>query len=560
MATIAIDLGATYSSVCVYENNVPKLIPNSLGKYITPTVVSILESENIVVGEGAKLNTNTSKLASNFIQYLGTQTRISVDDKSYTAVKMTSFLLRSLKNDAEKYLNTPVTEAVITVPTHFNDHQRHAIKFAGELAGLYVSKLINAPSAITLNYITQKNISEGTFLIVDFGGNSLGVSITSYFNGIIEVISSNSNTRIGGQYIDKIIAEYFCENNGVDFDKLSYSEQIILLQKAEIIKKILSKSPYAFLECEINEKTYNLNLSETILEQLCNKLFEKCIALIRKTITESFIAMSEINDIILVGGISKLNIFRNYLDNNLKIHHTLFNPDTAEVFGAGHFLGNSQITITDICPFSLGVATYINQIDKIPTMTTIIPKNHILPVSKCSTFYTLEDNQTDIKIEIFKGENYLLEKNEKLDEIIINVPPNKAGKEFVKVYFSYDINGVLKVDTLSSDGDKKSLIIADKSLYFSKARLNMEINKLDKVKFAYLQEQDFITNLIKQADEIYAEAGGDNKIEISRALEFFLTQMQTNSEVKKRRLLNWFFNFIEDMKTNIEDKWNGFII
>ena len=302
MAIIGIDLGTTNSLVCAYKDGAARLIPNVFGKTLTPSVVSVAEDGSIYVGAVAKerLVTHPEATAASFKRYMGTDKVFELAGSRFRPQELSSFILRQLKEDAERFLGEEVTEAVVSVPAYFNDNQRYATKEAGELAGIKVERLINEPSAAALTASRLSGREEGSFLIFDFGGGTLDVSIVDYFDNVIEIIAVSGDNHLGGIDFDEKIARYFCEKHQIDYEGLASGERASLLQYAEQCKRDLSSLKEVTHTFELNGEK-KMTLDNVLLAKLGQDLFDRMALAITHALNDSDRTIKDVDEIILVG-------------------------------------------------------------------------------------------------------------------------------------------------------------------------------------------------------------------------------------------------------------------
>ncbi|WP_306544156.1 Hsp70 family protein [Anaerotignum sp.] len=486
MALIGIDLGTTNSLACVYQKGEMILIPNQLKKYQTPSVVSFTE-RGLVVGEAAKGNLILSpkNTASSFKTFMGTNKVYSLGKQDFLPEELSAFVIKQIVSDAETFLNEPVTEAIISVPAYFNDSQRCATKLAAEMAGVHVERLINEPSAAALYYQMTYGKKDGCIMVIDFGGGTLDVSIVECFENIVEIIGIAGDNHLGGNDVDNEIAMFFCRQNNISLDNLSDEEKAILYKQAENAKITLSSNDIATMVLFAQNKEYRLILTNQLMAEICDDLLKR----IKKNINQAVKNCSRrpvVDDVVLVGGSAQLKALQNYLSDLFgRQVHVSPNPEKAIALGIGVYAGiklrdeeMQDIVMTDVCPFSLGVGARHSTQDQTVYMETMIPRSSMLPCAKEKMFYTLYDGQTALNFKIYQGEQYYVENNLELGEITVSVIPDKAGNQWAKVTFMYDINGILYVSVQSCTGEIKEKEIVNEKLHLSQEELEKTKEKL----------------------------------------------------------------------------------
>lgn len=444
MAVIGIDLGTTNSLASIWRNGKIELIPNTFGEYLTPSVVSFGEDGEIYVGKVAKerLITAPSVSMAEFKRNMGTSYQYFANGKYYTAEDLSSFVLRRLREDAEAYLGEPVTEAVISVPAYFNDDKRCATKNAGRLAGIKVERLINEPSAVALKHHMGVEDAE-TFIIFDFGGGTLDVSLVDAFDNMVEIQAVSGDNYLGGKDFNKIIAEDFYKENQLSQAALTKEEQGIVLKEAEALKWQLSKQDEVERKVYLQDREYTMRMTNQHLIHIGAELFMRMSVPIRQVINDSGMSTAEIDKLILVGGSSKMPVVKQYLKTLLDIPVVLDNsPDESIAAGVGIAAAIKEragdvkdMILADICPFSLGTEIYDG------SFSPIIERNDTLPCSRTREYVTVEDNQTEMTFPIYQGDNMMARENLLLGTMeVTDIPMKPAGVVRAKVTFPYQMH------------------------------------------------------------------------------------------------------------------------
>ncbi len=566
MAIIGIDLGTTNSLVSVWRNGRCELIPNSFGEFLTPSVVGFDDEGNVIIGKIAKqrLVSHPDLTAASFKCFMGTKQEISLGKKAFTPPELSSFILRQLKEDAELYLGEPVEEAVISVPAYFDDNGRSATKLAGELAGLKVERIINEPSAAALAY-KQGTDNEDMFLIFDFGGGTLDISIVDIFDSVIEIIAVAGDNHLGGDDFNRAIAEYFCKENHLNYSALPSEVKAIVLKQAELCKIALSTQPEAAMVLNYNDHVYTLALDNQKLLTVTADLFERIEKPIVKALHDASVSANEISEIILIGGSSHMLLVQKYLENlfDTEINVTI-SPDTAVALGVGIASGikarNEEIkdmVLTDICPFSLGISTTNKDDFSAPFFTPIIERNTTLPASIVKRFYTSHDDQRTISIGIAQGEKMYFKQNLFLDEIELSVTPAPEGERSVDVRFSYDINGILQVDVTNNETGKiiSKTIVNNNRL--SQSEVKSKLEQLEKLKI-HPRDLDKNKLLIARAESLYEESIGDLREIIRFQLERFNNALSNQDSRKIRKTTESFSRFLDSIENGGYNPFSNF--
>jgi len=550
MAILGIDLGTTNSLACVWKDGGPKLVKNSLGEFLTPSVVSLDEEGKLTVGAVAReqLITAPENTATAFKRWMGTQKTFTLGDRTFTPPELSALVLEKLRRDAEAELGEEITEAVISVPAYFNDNQRSATKLAAQLAGLRTERIINEPSAAALAYRLAHGEEDACLMIFDFGGGTLDVSVVECFENVIEITAIAGDNRLGGNDIDEAIARYFCAYNQIPQNVLSAEQQAMLLRQAEKCKCALSWAAMSAMFLPGPDgSSYTLTLTRDLLGKLCEDIFARMKKVLARAIRDSGRGINEIDHVILVGGSSKLAVLPDFLKSLFgKPPLVLDDPDTIVARGVGTCAGIKErkgeirdIVMTDVCPFTLGTSVVDNDKDQNPHMAVMIERNSVLPVSRSDRFFTTRDNQEKIRVDILQGEEYYARDNLKLGEVVITVPPEPAGKQWVKTTFTYDINGVLQVDVENtSTARKKTAYVVNPSLHLSDEELERKLQELSSIR-KELEQTEEEQLLLATAERIFAESTGHLREMVGRVMTAYRSVLDDNSPSRRHRALKW---------------------
>lgn len=468
MAVIGIDLGTTNSIAVVFRNGEVEMIPNSFGEYLTPSVVTI-ENNELIVGKIAKqkLVTNPENTTSLFKRDMGSDKKIKLGKNKYLPQELSALVLKQLVDDAEKYLDEKIEEIVISVPAYFNAKQRRATKLAGELIGIKVDRLINEPSAAA---IACHDDEFETFIVFDFGGGTLDVSVVDCFENVVSICSIAGNNKLGGIDFDRAISMYFCQQNNIDYNSLLRAEKESLFLAAERAKIALQNEDEVNMKLSIRGKLYSIKISNEILSLISKPILDEIREVIRRAVKDSGFTSSEIDRMIMVGGSSYMPIVRDYLEKLLKIPvDSAEDIDCMVAMGLGKYLGIKQrcsevkdLVVTDICPFSLSTPI-VNESDaNNPLSKVIIPKNTVLPSSRTVTLQAYKRGQKNVSISVYQGEEMYENENILLGHAKVNIPRNYKENERFNITYSYDINSMLYVEVeILSTGEKNVFIIGD---------------------------------------------------------------------------------------------------
>lgn len=455
---IGIDLGTTNSCVAVMEGGQPTVIANTEGARTTPSVVAFTKTGERLVGEPAKRQavTNADKTISSIKREMGTDYKVAIDDKKYSPQEISAMLLQKLKADAEGYLGEKVTEAVITVPAYFNDAQRQATKDAGKIAGLDVKRIINEPTAAALAYGLD-NEKEQKIMVYDLGGGTFDVSIIEIGDGVIEVLSTAGNNRLGGDDFDQKITDYmladFKAKEGVDLstDKMALQR---LKEAAEKAKKELSSAtttninlPFITATAE-GPKHFDMNLTRAKFDELTHDLVEKTAEPVTRALSDAGITAAELGQVLLVGGSTRIPAVQEEVKRLTgKEPSKSLNPDECVALGAsvqgGKLAGDAgagDILLLDVTPLSLSIETMGG------VATRLIERNTTIPTKKSQIFSTAADNQTAVDINVVQGERQFARDNKSLGQFRLDgIPPAPRGIPQIEVTFDIDANGIVNV-------------------------------------------------------------------------------------------------------------------
>ncbi|WP_312950615.1 molecular chaperone HscC [Agrobacterium sp.] len=534
MALVGIDLGTSNSLISYWNADSAELIPNALGDYVTPSAISISDDGEIIIGQPAldRLITHPDRSVASFKRWMGTDHEVKLKGKQWRAEELSAMVLKSLKDDAETFLKEKVTEVVISVPAYFSDPQRKATLNAAHLAGLAVSRLINEPTAAALAHGLEAT-ADGQFLVLDLGGGTFDVSLLHKFDGVMEICASSGDSLLGGNDFRDVLSKFILDNHKLDFESLHSGDKQRLLKEASALKNALTDRP----ECE-----YRIELGQTLLEgvllrQQLEDAWKPLISRLRnpieRVIHDAGVSSTSIDQIVLVGGASRMPLVRNLvtrLFGRFPLTHP--KPDHAIALGAAiqaalHARDGAldEIIMTDVCPFTLGIAATNTdyKIDE-TIMSPIIERNASVPQSREQFYSTLHNQQQRINVEVYQGENIRPSQNILIGRIDVAIPPDRAGHQSIGVRFTYDVNGVLEVEVrVMSTGEVHRKIFNNQS-GLSDAELERRFAELSKIKVAPREQQENIA-LIARAERLYAETIGENRHEISATLIEFLSSL-----------------------------------
>lgn len=547
---IGIDLGTTNSLVSYYGEQGAQIIPNRLGDRLTPSVVSVDEDGTVYVGKTAKERSvlYPDLAVSLFKRSMGTEKIFVLGNRRFRAEELSSFVIRALKEDAESFLGCQVEEAVISVPAYFNDIQRKATKKAGELAGLRVERIINEPTAAAIAYGLHNRSDHTKFLVFDLGGGTFDISVLERYGTIMEVRAIAGDNFIGGEDFTDVLCGMMLHKHDLAEEDLTQKERLLLMRQAELCKVGFSDSQVSAMKCAAGGKTFEETITLSEYEQHCNLLLARIRKPIERSLKDANIRLSDIDEIVLVGGATKLPVIRKFAGRIFgRIPSTDINPDEAIAIGAAVQCAMKErneavreVVLTEVCPFTLGtsvVSRRLGDVTESGHFLPIIERNTVIPVSRTETLYTADDYQRKINVDILQGESRFSKNNLLLGEITVPVPSKRAGEESIDVTYTYDINSILEVKVkVNSTGAEKKVIIQkeDSGLTGEEAERRME--ELNYLKI-HQREQEANKLLLLRGERLYEEGTGDLRQEIDLLLGDFeaILNKQEPGAIKQAR-------------------------
>lgn len=531
---VGIDLGTTNSLVAYFSPEGPKIIPNRLGKHLTPSVVSVDEDGNVYVGETAKerMSLYPDSVASTFKRSMGSDREYVLSGKRYRAEELSSLVLRALKEDAETFLGESVTEAVISVPAYFDDQRRKATKRAGELAGLVVERIISEPTAAAIAHGLYDQEGDCRFLVFDLGGGTFDVSILELFENILEVRAVAGDNYLGGEDFTRVLEKLFLKDQKLDKQDMTLKEQARLYRSAEKAKcdfKDESEVIFSFVYKEEERKSV---ITKRAYEEACEELFTRIREPVKRSLSDAGLSLKDIDKVVLVGGATRLSIVKEFLIKLFrKFPDTSTNPDEAVALGAAieaamkeRHADVKEVILTDVCSFTLGTEVVVEYEDgrvEDGHFCPIIERNTVIPVSHTERLYTVRDNQEQVRVRVLQGESRFARNNLYLGELNIKVPKAPKGQEAIDVTYTYDINSLLEVQVeVVSTGEKQKMIIKGSQNTMSDEEIEKRMEDLSYLKIQPRDQEENKVVLLR-AERMYEECLGDRRKRIERYLQRF---------------------------------------
>ena len=549
---IGIDLGTTNSCVAVMEGGKPTVITNAEGMRTTPSVVAFTKTGERVIGEPAKRQavTNAEKTIASIKRHMGTDYKVQIDDKAYSPQEISAMILQKLKSDAENYLGEKVTEAVITVPAYFKDAQRQATKDAGKIAGLEVKRIINEPTAAALSYGLD-NEEEQKIMVYDLGGGTFDVSIIEIGDGVIEVLSTAGDNKLGGDDFDNVITQYmldeFKKQEGVDLstDKMAMQR---LKEAAEKAKKELSSAtttninlPFITATAE-GPKHFDMNLTRAKFDELTAHLVERTAGPVNSALNDAGMTASELSKVLLVGGSTRIPAVQSKVQQLTgKEPFKGINPDECVAIGAsiqgGKLAGDAgagDVLLLDVTPLSLSIETMGG------VATRLIERNTTIPTKKSQIFSTAEDNQSAVDINVVQGERQFARDNKSLGRFRLDgIAPARRGVPQIEVTFDIDANGIVNVSAKDLGTGKEQHITITAGSNMSDEDIDKavkeaaEFEAADKKRKEAIDARNEADSIVFQTEKALEEAGDKVDATEKAAVEADLKELKDLVESTK---------------------------
>jgi len=534
MTLMGIDLGTTNSVAAVYADGIAKLIPNSLGELLTPSVVSVdIQTDEVYVGAIAKerLVSHPDLSASQFKRNMGNSKVYHLGNREFNAIELSSLILQTLKSDVERHVGQNVTHAVISVPAYFNDVQRAATMTAAKLAGLQVDRLLNEPTAAAIVHGIELE-TEQQFLVLDLGGGTFDVTVLEVFDGVLEVHASAGDNHLGGEDFTHALMQKIES----DYD-LNTSSRSALYSLSEQIKKGVSSQPDVQIDTSIDNRDIKIEFSREKFNAVVEPLLTRLTVPIVKALKDAKLTPEELDNVLFVGGATRMPAFVQHVSRLFKrFPNTDKNPDHIVACGAAmqaaliaRDVEFSDVVLTDVMPFSLGtsVADHSNPTNEY--FSPIIERNTTIPVSRTSLFSTLSPNQSSVDFDIYQGESRDLRNNLLLGTLEVKLP-NSKKREDIEVRYSYDANGLLEVETtIVSNGHKETLVLQNNAERMSEEQVQESLEKLKLLKI-HPSEKEENRLILARGERLFEFATGEQRRYISSVMTEFERALQTQDD------------------------------
>ena len=541
---VGIDLGTTNSLVAIFTDEGPQLVPNALGHFMTPSAVGYSDDGELLIGQAAKdrLVTHPELTAARFKRYMGSNHEVSLGKRTFRAEELSSFVLRSLKQDAEARLGHPVTEAVISVPAYFNNTQRQATATAAKLAGLTVNRLVNEPTAAALAYGLQDRDGESTFLVIDLGGGTFDVSILEMFSGVMEVRASSGDAFLGGEDFTDALAAHLKVQLGIAQDApLDREDTARLRALADRMKVQLSERANVQATFALRGTPAALEITRDSYDEIISPIIARMRLPIQRVITDAGLKADRLSRIIMVGGATRTpavhglvtRLFKRFPEHSIDPDHVVALGAAVQAGLAMRHAALDDVVMTDVAPFTLGYEVSMeiakDQFEHGRFMP-VIERNTVVPVSRSQVAHPVQLGQHEIKLKIFQGESPFTAENVGIGILHVPIPYNHKQYEGIEVRYTYDTSGLLEVlATVLSTKVTHRIVIESASGSMTPKEIETRLKALEKLKIHPRDKQENIA-LKSRLAGAYANALGEGRDYINALLEHLERALHTQDE------------------------------
>ena len=538
--SVGIDLGTTHSLASVFRDGRPELIPNAHGEFLTPSIVGVLEDDQIVVGATARdlRVTSPESCAWCFKRYMGQDREIKLGKRVFAPHELSSLVLKTLRNDASELLGYDVSDVVITVPAYFNDHQRQATRLAGELAGLNVRRMINEPTAAALVYGFHGRDDEKNLCVIDLGGGTFDVTVMEVFEGTLEIRATAGESMLGGEdFTDRMVSAVLAsEGTPLEIAELQQPHRVARLRgECEKAKRSLAEAELCRvrlpeLDGSYAEKPKRFKLTRDDFAKLCDPLMQRIAGPIGRALRDAELQPTEIDEVILVGGSTRMTVLRDFVADFFQRQPIAqHNPDEVVALGASvqaalieQDAAVDDMVMTDVCPFTLGVEVVKEFGGHFQDgyFQPVLHRNSTIPVSKEETFSTVAPNQTEVTLRVFQGDARKVKDNIELGELKVKgIPPGPPGSPLY-VRFTYDLSGVLEVEGYAPGGQKFRTVLTNLIQGLSTEQIEQAKQRIDKLKF-YPRDDLENQKLARLAERMLGELHPTQRQSLDEALDMY---------------------------------------
>lgn len=539
---VGIDLGTTNSLCAYFRDGRPQLVPNAHGDVLTPSVVGVLPSGEVIVGAAAKeLSVRyPDRAVATFKRWMGGTHEATIAGHKFSPIELSSLVLNSLREDAAQHLGEAIEEAVITVPAYFNDHQRKATKAAGELAGLRVRRILNEPTAAALAYGFHDRDAEKRLLVVDLGGGTFDVTLMEVFEGTLEIIATAGASQLGGEdFTSRLVAEVLkTQGKQLELAELQSPLYVARLRvECERAKRTLGEAGEATIRLPYEDGTIDdgvkrVRVGGEAFEKSTAALLERVAEPIDRVLRDGKSHPDDVDDVILVGGATRMPVLQQLVKKRFgRPPLVKLDPDQVVALGAAvqaALIADDRavedMVMTDVCPFTLGVdsAKHFGNEHRSGYYWPIIDRNTTIPVSKEQAFYTLRHNQRQVHIDVYQGEHRRVEKNLKLGELIVTDVPLGPPGQAIFIRFTYDINGILEVEAYAEgrEQNKARIVLTQHAAAMDADELAEAVERLKRLKY-YPREDQESQRLLRAAERFVAEVSPFQRDQLESAIDAF---------------------------------------